>query len=172
VGGFEGAGGASQDKGYNRIHGCGRKGSGALPLPRAAAVSTGCSVQEVASPRAEHDVHGEGDGAAAAEQLADARRRATLEQAVAQLDTRRTARFGSDRGGNAVGAHLQPGRPGGAGARPVAVAPPGEERGACSNGGGTSDHEEAGVRQLARRLPECRHTVQVLSQPGAPRGGC
>ena len=112
------------------------------------------SVQEVTAPWAEHDVHGEGDGAAAAEQLADARRRATLEQAVAQLDTRRTARLGSDRGGDAVGAHLQPGRPGGAGARPVAVAPRGEERGACSHGGGTSDQEEAGVPQLASGLWE------------------
>ena len=40
MGGFEGAGGAAQDKGNTLAHGCGREGSGALPLPSAAVVST------------------------------------------------------------------------------------------------------------------------------------
>ena len=93
-----------------------------------------CAVQEVAAPRAEHDVHGQRDGAATAEQLAHAGRRATLEQTVAQLNPGRTALFCGHRGGDTVGTHLQPGRSGGAGAQPVAVAPPGEDRGAYSHG--------------------------------------
>ena len=68
-----------------------------------------CAVQEVAAPRAEHDVHGQRDGEAAADQLAQAGRRATLEQAVAQLNPGRTALFRGNRGGDTVGTHLQPG---------------------------------------------------------------
>ena len=44
AGGFEAAGAAAQDEGGALARGCGREGSGALPLPRAAAVSTGLRV--------------------------------------------------------------------------------------------------------------------------------
>ena len=40
------AGGAAQDEGEHPGHGCGREGSAALPLPRAAAVSTGLRVRQ------------------------------------------------------------------------------------------------------------------------------
>ena len=43
----KGLGALPRTRGSTLAHGCGREGSGALPLPRAAAVSTGLRVRDV-----------------------------------------------------------------------------------------------------------------------------
>ena len=45
MGGFQRLAALPRTRGSTLAHGCGREGSGALPLPRAAAVSTGLRVQ-------------------------------------------------------------------------------------------------------------------------------
>ena len=65
-------------------HGCGREGGGALPLPRAAAVSTGLRVRGGAHPRGEtREARGE---LAAHAEVADLGLAAAVEQQVARLD--------------------------------------------------------------------------------------
>ena len=90
-------------------------------------------------PSAEHHVHWQRTVAPAADELADARRRAALQQVVAQLDAVCATRLRRHRRSDAVGADLQAWASTGTGAPHERAAPAPGEDGAAKKDGASDD---------------------------------